>query len=81
VNIYLITLAANGQDLLDILDSAFLQQKAVRRTLPMIVGLAKGYEEAVELVRQIVEETYTQRGDCKVPLYLEWKQNHSRGQE
>jgi hypothetical protein len=76
VNIYLITLAANGQDLLDIQDSAFLQQEALRRNLPMIVGIAKGYREALELVRQIVEETYTQTGDCQIPSYLEWKENH-----
>lgn len=70
VDIYLITLASNGQDMLDIINSAYLKQPAVRRNLPMIVGIAKGYEEAVSLVRQMLQETYEQTGDFRIPVYL-----------
>lgn len=70
VDIYLITLAANGQDMLDIINSAYLKQPVVRRNLPMIVGIAKGYSEAVELVQQMLLETYEQTHGFWIPAYL-----------
>ncbi len=70
MDIYLITLAANGQDMLDIIHSAYLKQPAVRRNLPMIVGIAKGYDEALELVQQMLSETYQATGTCRIPEYL-----------
>lgn len=73
IDVYLITLAANGQDMLDIINSAYLKQPAVRRNLPMIVGIAKGYEEAVGLVQQMVREAYEATGDCRIPEYLAQK--------
>lgn len=68
--IYVITLAENGQDMLDILPSVMLQQTKVREQLPMIVGLAKGKREALELARQIVQDTFDATGGCDVPGYL-----------
>lgn len=73
VDIYLITLAANGQDMLDIINSAYLKQPAVRRNLPMIVGIASGYEEAVSLVQQMLSETYKETGGYRIPEYLAQK--------
>lgn len=70
LDVYLVTLAANGEDIFDIISSAWLQQKAVRRNLPMIVGIACGYEEAVELAVGIVEEVYRETGDVRVQSYL-----------
>jgi len=70
MDVYLITLAANGQDMLDIINSAYLKQPVVRRNLPMIVGIAKGYDEAVDLVQQMLLETYEQTGGFRIPAYL-----------
>lgn len=70
VNVYLITLSSNGKDLFDIISSSYLKQKALRRNLPMIVGIAVGYEEALDLVIRIVEETIKNRGDANVKQYL-----------
>ena len=50
IDVWVITEAANGEDQFDILSSAWLKQRAVRKKLPMIYGIAKGYEEAVDLV-------------------------------
>ena len=47
IDVWVITEAANGEDQFDILSSAWLKQRAVRKKLPMIYGIAKGYEEAV----------------------------------
>jgi len=35
-----------------------------------IIGLAKGYAEALELVRSIIEEVYQNTGDVDVKSYL-----------
>lgn len=70
MDIYLITLASNGKDMLDIIHSAYLKQPAVRRSLPMIVGIAKGYEEALDMVEQMLMETYRETGECRIPEYL-----------
>ncbi len=70
VDVYLITLASNGEDLFDIISTAFLKQRAVRRNLPMIIGIASGQKEAVELVQGIVEETIRETGTADVKQYL-----------
>lgn len=69
-DIYLITLASNEKNLLDIISANQLLQKTVRRRCPMIVGLANGYGEAVELVQQIAEETYHRQNDADIRRYL-----------
>ena len=38
---------------------------------PLIVGIAEGYGEALELVRRLVEETWRCRRDTDVRSYLE----------
>lgn len=78
LDIYLITLASNGKDMLDIISSAYLKQPAVRRNLPMIVGIAKGYEEAVLLVKDMLIETYEKTGNYSVPEYLAKKVEKER---
>ncbi len=35
-----------------------------------MVGIVKGYEEAVELVEQIVQEVYEQTGGCDIRSYI-----------
>ena len=73
LNIYLVTLASNGKDLFDILPSHLLKQKALRRNLPPIIGIAVGYEEAVGLVTGIVEETIRETGGTDVRQFLKDK--------
>lgn len=70
LDVYLITFAANGKDIFDILSSAWLKQKAVRKNLPTIVGIASGYDEAVELASEIVMEAYRETGELQVVRYL-----------
>ncbi len=35
-----------------------------------MVGITKGYDEAVELVEQIVQEVYDQTGTCDIRSYI-----------
>lgn len=69
-DVKVITLASNPQNLLDIVSANELRQPYLRANCPPIVGLAGGQMEAIELVRQIVEETYQQRKDANVREYL-----------
>lgn len=73
VDVYVVTLAANGTDVFDIFSAAYLKQPPVRRNLPMIVGLACGHGEAVELAVSIVRECYEKTGGANVREYLQRK--------
>ena len=53
LSIYLITLASNPQNLFDIFHAAHLKQSAFYRQDLFVVGIASGYEEALELVQEI----------------------------
>lgn len=70
LNAYVITLSRNPVDQLDIYKAGFLSQKYFRQNPPYVIGLAAGYDEAVDLVRQIAEESFAARGDCELKEYL-----------
>jgi hypothetical protein len=47
-----------------------LFQKTAARLCPEIVGMAKGMDEAMELVQMIVQTVYEETGDVLVEKYL-----------
>ena len=59
--IYLLTLSENPSNLFEIIPAAMLLQKSYYRICPEIIGMAKGKDEALEMVRSLVQETYVQR--------------------
>ncbi|MDO5703417.1 MAG: hypothetical protein Q4G47_08700, partial [Lachnospiraceae bacterium] len=63
---YVITLASNGVDCLDIIPSVFLRQKTLMNRLPMVVGLASSKDEAVDLVRMIAVDCLIATGDADI---------------
>ena len=70
IKIYIITLPSNRENLLDIIPSYELLQKGYPKKGLYIVGLAKGYDEAVELAGTIVAEVYRHTGAFAVTDYL-----------
>ena len=70
VSIYLIALASNPQNLFDIFHAAHLKEPAFYRRNPFIVGIASGYDEALELVRHMVEDIYRETGGFRVREYF-----------
>lgn len=74
IGIYVITLASNRQNLLDIIPSYELMQRGYPKREMVIVGLAKGYNEAVEVAASIVDEVYRNTGTFAVRTYLAEKQ-------
>ena len=69
-NVYLVTLSSNGQDQLDILEASYLVQRGVAQRLPLIVGMAFDYPEAIHLVEEIAWEAYQATGDCNLRKFL-----------
>ena len=68
--IRLITLAYNGTDQLDIMPLRWLKQKTVRERLPLVVGIANGMEEAMEVAAQMVSDAVRSTGRCDLRTWL-----------
>lgn len=68
--IYLVTLSHNPCNILEILPAVTLFQKTASRNCPEIIGIARGQEEAMELVRSVVDTVYKETGDVQVEEYL-----------
>lgn len=69
LQIYVITLATD-QNQLEIYHCAYLQQKYYKNHPPFIVGIAKGYEEAVALVTKITQEVIEKTGNANIKEYI-----------
>ena len=70
IDIYVVTLASNPANLLDIIPAQELLQKAYPKKDLFVIGLAKGYTEAVDIVVSIIDEVYRQTGAFAVKDYL-----------
>ena len=63
LGIYLLTL--------DIIPAAMLIQKSFYGICPKIIGMAKGKEEALEMVRSLIDEMYRETGTFATAEYIE----------
>lgn len=72
-DVYVIALASNPKNQLDIIPSWELMQSGYPIEEVRIIGLAKGKKEATALVTTIVDEVYQQTGDVKIREYLKSK--------
>ncbi len=74
VDTYLITLATNPENLLDIISTNLLLQpyykKRYVRDKICVVGMAKGYDEALEVTRCIIDDVYNSTGGFDIKRYL-----------
>lgn len=66
LDIYVITVGTNPGNLLDIIPSWELMQKYYPKEEMMVVGIDKGYDNAVELAARIVMDVYHKTGEFKV---------------
>lgn len=66
---YLITLAENEHEQLDLFSTAFLTEKR-KRTIPLVVGLAGSKREAVFLVKKMTEDCVANRGDVNLRAFF-----------
>ena len=72
--IYVITLSPSrprpGANQLEILHCALLKTPYYRENPPYIIGIANGKNEAVSVVRDLVQEAYDRTGSGDVRAYL-----------
>lgn len=67
---YLITIASNGVDELDIVPTAFLGREMMRARLPLIVGLASDRREALDMLLEITGDCLRETGTLQLKKWL-----------
>ncbi len=67
---YLIALAGNEKDLLDIYSSRYLGQKYYENHIPYVCGIADNHGDAVTVVEQIVQDCLKERGDLRIREFI-----------
>ena len=65
-----VIMLAGGSDQLAIMHCAFLQQRYYKKYPPYIVGIAGGYEEALELIQKMVADIYQKTGGYQLKEYF-----------
>ena len=59
---------------LEIVNAVYLLQPGYPREDRMVVGIAKGFDEAAELIEKISREVYDATGDLKIRDYIQAKE-------
>lgn len=70
IDIFVLTLAINGKDLIDIYPSNVLRQSYYKNQDLLVVGIAKGHDEAIKIVESIVIEVYNATGKYEIRDYI-----------
>ncbi len=68
--VYCVAFASNPQNLFDILEANELLYPHYKKANIHIVGLAKGWEEAIDLVQKMLLEVYHNTGEFDVRNYF-----------
>ncbi len=69
-NVWLITLAHNPSDQLDLLDARQLIQRHYDDVDFHVYGIAASREEAFSIVERITQDCLAERGDCRLREFL-----------
>ena len=80
-NKYVITLPENNYDTLEIYPSNVLIQKWYRNSDKIIVGIAEGKEEALDMMQLIIMDCLEETGEVKVKKFILKKMNIESGEE
>ena len=70
INIHVITLARNEKNQLEIYNSMVFLQPDFPYDDLLVVGIAKGYEDAVEMVEEIAQEVYNKTKGADIRSYI-----------
>lgn len=70
LNVYVVSLSNGESNLLEIISTLELMQKHYPKKGMFVVGLAKGYENALELAAGIVMDVFEKTGEFNVKEYL-----------
>lgn len=78
-NAYIIVLCRYGANLLEIIPVRELRQKAYPKRNLYVVGLAKGYADALETAAEIVTDVYKKTGGFQVKRFILQQQKAGEG--
>ncbi len=70
LDIYVIALSSNHDNLLDIVSAKELLQKAYPKQDMLVVGVDKGYDNALELAAKIIMDVFQKTGSLDVRKYF-----------
>ncbi len=68
--VYVVALSETENNLLDLYDTMFFEQKFYKKAKLNIVGIALGKEEALLLTKEIIDDVYTKTGGFNVRDYF-----------
>lgn len=72
LNVYFITLSLSGNDIFDIYSSTVFKQRGFRKSNIIILGIADGYDAALEIVNEMISECLVNtKGDLDIRKYYE----------
>lgn len=79
LDIYVIALSSNPENLLDIISAKELMQKSYPKKDMLVIGVDKGYDNAIELAGNIIMDVFRKTGSLNVRDYfLEQQENFRR---
>lgn len=70
LRVYLLTMPSNDKNSLDIINAAYLKQPYYKKREIRIVGIALTYEEALQVLLQIVDDVYKNTKGMDIKGYL-----------
>lgn len=68
--VYLLTLPRNPDNILEIIPALSLMQRPVYDLCPVVIGVASGKEEAMDLACGIIGEVYEKTGSFHMEEYV-----------
>lgn len=68
--VYLVTAPSNKQNLLDIFQADQLLWPVMHRLCPIIIGMTRSYDEAVQMASSLILEAHEKTGNFQVEPYL-----------
>lgn len=72
---YVIILSPNDKNQLEIMDCVLLLPRIKRKEEVFIVGIAKGHEEAIDLVAEFTRQVYDETKGADIRSYILKRQN------
>ena len=72
--IWLITLASNEKNLLDMFHAVYYVQPMLQKMNPDIVGIAENQDAAKELIVKITEDVYRKQENFDMKSYFEFRE-------
>ena len=73
-DLHVILLPECDHNQLEIVNAVYLLRPGYPREDRMVVGIAKGFDEAAELIEKISREVYDATGDLKIRDYIQAKE-------